>query len=131
MIGKWILETETLSQKVMNSLDILYAKRDTPPDKKNSEMEELLRNFNFATDVVKMMIHFLLLEIYTKIKSDEDKLTLSVRTINVLVKTLKHVVYPSPPLTLLELFGYSNLKVSEATKDFGKGLAYKKNILNI
>lgn len=110
----------------MNSLDILYAKRDTPPDKKNSEMEELLRNFNFATDVVKMMIHFLLLEIYTKIKSDEDKLTLSVRTINVLVKTLKHVVYPSPPLTLLELFGYSNLKVSEATKDFGKAIGIQK-----
>ena len=127
LIDKWISETETIAQRVLSSLDIVYAQWDFSDDSKNpSELEELLRNFDLARDVLKMMIHILLLEIYTKIKSNDDKLTLSLRTINLLVKTLKYIVQPKPPLTLLELFGYSNLKVSESAKEFGKRFGIQK-----
>ena len=127
LISRWITETETIADKTLKSLDIIYAYWDMPSNKKHkSDLKDLLRNFHIAKDVLKMMIYVLLLEIYTKIKSDEDKLTLSRRIMNVLIKTLKYIVYPEPPLTLLELFGYSNLKVSETAKIFGNSIGIQK-----
>ncbi len=136
-IDRWIGETEIVGKIVQRNLDKifdLYNKftLDSEEGKEleellrlnpeHKELEELLRHFDEAKDVIKMMIHILLIEIYKGITSNDDRLTLTLKTINLIVKTMKHTLLPRPPLTLSEYFRLSNSSLSGSAKEYGKNV---------
>lgn len=121
LIAKWIHETEIAAKLVQKNLSVIFRLfGEYSVDSKPKELEELLRHFNIAKDVVKMMIDVILLDIDRQISSKEDKLTLTLKAINVIAMTLKYTLLPRPPLTLSEYFGFSEKEVSKSAKKFGE-----------
>ena len=144
-INDWITEIEAILQIVHKNYDIaLRLWQENIPENMESpkgpddefledyvpkELNDLLRHYAILRDVSKMMIDVLLLVIYSKVNSNEDRVILSLRIMKPLVKTLKYTLQPAPPLTLVQLCGYSNFTISESAKTYGKKVGMDIDIL--
>jgi len=118
LIDKWICEADIVGEFVQKNLDIISRLYHKPSSSEYKELDELSKYFQVAKEFVIMMIHILLSEIYNKIISNDDKLTLTLKAVNVIVKTLKGTEIPRPPISLGQLFAYS-ASVSESARLYG------------
>lgn len=128
LIDKWIRDIGVIGEIVRKNRAIVFkAYDDISLDSEHKELDELLTHFDQAREVIITMIHFLLLEIYRKIESDNDKLTLSLKTVNLIIENLSYPVVPQPPLTLVEYYRHSGLEVSDSSITFGKSMGIQSD----
>lgn len=129
LIDKWIGKAEIIGEIVQRNLDRISDLYYKPSNSENKELDELWKYFQTTKEFVVMMIHILLAEIYNKITSDNDKLTLTLKAVNVLVKTLKSTDLPRPPINLGQFFDYS-ASYSESARQYGNNAGIQIENMN-
>jgi|GEM_PF-1758224 len=121
LIDKWVHEAEVIGKFVQKNLDTISPLYDKPSSSEYKEIDELSKYFHIAKDFVILMIHTLLSEIYNRIISNDDKLTLTLKAVKVIIKTLKGTEIPTPPISLGQLFSYS-ASISESAILYGNNV---------